>query len=52
MTLPEITLSQRLRLCDVVRPDGKIFIKSEWEPAAATWPAVSFSKRKRVPARA
>src|ERR1700741_3187798 len=34
-----------MRLCDLIKPDGKIFIKSEWEPASPTWPAVSFSKR-------
>ena len=34
-----------MRLRDLVKPDGKIFIKSEWEPASPTWPAVSFSKR-------
>jgi hypothetical protein len=34
-----------MQLRDLVKPDGKIFIKSEWEPASPTWPAVSFSKR-------
>jgi hypothetical protein len=34
-----------MQLRDLIKPDGKIFIKSEWEPASATWPAVSFSKR-------
>lgn len=32
-------------LRDLIKPDGKIFIKSEWQPADASWPAVSFSKR-------
>jgi hypothetical protein len=34
-----------MRLRDLIKPDGKIFIKSEWEPASASWSAVSFSKR-------
>jgi hypothetical protein len=34
-----------MRLRDLIKTDGKIFIKSEWEPASASWPAVSFSKR-------
>jgi hypothetical protein len=34
-----------MRLRDVVKPDGKVFLKSEWAPASESWPAVSYSKR-------
>jgi hypothetical protein len=34
-----------MELRDVIKPDGKVFLKSEWAPAASNWPAVSFSKR-------
>src|SRR5208282_3574215 len=34
-----------MRLRDAIKPDGKVFLKSEWAPASADWPAVSFSKR-------
>ncbi len=30
---------------DLVRPDSRVFLKSEWGPASEYWPAVSFSKR-------
>jgi hypothetical protein len=32
-------------LSDIVPPDGRIWLKSEWAPASDDWPAVSFSKR-------
>jgi hypothetical protein len=32
-------------LRDVVTPNGRIFLKSEWGPISDEWPAVSFSKR-------
>ena len=34
-----------MRLRDVIKPDGKVFLKSEWAPASSYWPAVSYSKR-------
>jgi hypothetical protein len=34
-----------MTLNDVVAPDGRIFLKSEWGPIGARWPALSFSKR-------
>jgi hypothetical protein len=34
-----------MRLRDLVKPDGKVFLKSEWAPASESWPAVSYSKR-------
>ena len=32
-------------LKDVIAPDGRIFLKSEWGDMSDEWPAVSFSKR-------
>jgi hypothetical protein len=32
-------------LKEVVSPESKFFLKSEWGPASDDWPAVSFSKR-------
>jgi hypothetical protein len=32
-------------LNEVIGKDGRIWVKSEWGPASADWPAVSFSKR-------
>src|ERR1035437_6477702 len=37
-----------MRLRDVVKPDGKVFLKSEWAPASESWPDVSYSKRTVV----
>ena len=34
-----------MRLRDLIKPDGKVFLKSEWAPASSYWPAVSYSKR-------
>jgi hypothetical protein len=34
-----------MRLRDLIKPDGKIFLKSEWGPAGSNWPAVAYSKR-------
>ncbi len=34
-----------MQLRDLIESDGKVFLKSEWGPAASAWPAVSFSKR-------
>src|SRR5580704_819913 len=34
-----------MRLRDLIKPDGKVFLKSEWAPASESWPAVSYSKR-------
>ena len=34
-----------LELRDVIAPDGRILLKSEWGPISDDWPAVSFSKR-------
>jgi hypothetical protein len=31
-------------LRDVIAPDGRIYLKSEWGPLSDLWPAVSFSK--------
>jgi hypothetical protein len=30
---------------DIVRPDTLLYAKSEWAPASALWPALSFSRR-------
>ena len=32
-------------LRDVLAPDGRIFLKSEWGAISDEWPAVSFSKK-------
>jgi hypothetical protein len=32
-------------LKDLVGPDGRVFVKSEWGPMSDHWPALSFSKR-------
>jgi hypothetical protein len=32
-------------LREVIAPDGRIFMKSEWGPISDDWPAVSFSKK-------
>lgn len=34
-----------MKLRDLIKAGGKVFLKSEWAPASASWPAVSFSKR-------
>jgi hypothetical protein len=34
-----------MKLRDLIKPDGRVFLKSEWAPASSDWPAVSFSKR-------
>lgn len=34
-----------MNLRDLIKSDGKVFLKSEWAPASSDWPAVSFSKR-------
>jgi hypothetical protein len=34
-----------MQLRDLIKPDGKIFLKSEWGPAGSNWPAVAYSKR-------
>jgi hypothetical protein len=34
-----------MKLRDLIKSDGKVFLKSEWAPASSYWPAVSFSKR-------
>jgi hypothetical protein len=34
-----------MHLKDIVTESGKLFLKSEWGPASADWPAVSFSKQ-------
>ncbi len=32
-------------LADLLKPDSRIFLKSEWGPVSMRWPALSFSKR-------
>ncbi len=32
-------------VADMMRPDGHVFLKSEWAPISDYWPAVSFTKR-------
>lgn len=34
-----------MQLRELIKPHGKVFLKSEWAPASSYWPAVSFSKR-------
>jgi len=34
-----------MQLRDLIKADGKVFLKSEWAPASESWPAVSYSKR-------
>ncbi|WP_210163500.1 hypothetical protein [Rhizobium leguminosarum] len=34
-----------MRVADMMRPDGHVFLKSEWAPISDYWPAVSFTKR-------
>ena len=34
-----------LRIQDVMKPDGRVFLKSEWGPIGDDWPCVSFTKK-------
>ena len=34
-----------MQVADMMRPDGRVFLKSEWAPISDLWPAVSFTKR-------
>jgi hypothetical protein len=33
-----------VKVHDIMAPDGKVFLKSEWGPIADRWPCVSFTK--------
>ena len=34
-----------MRIADMMRPEGHVFLKSEWAPISDYWPAVSFTNR-------
>lgn len=34
-----------MQVADLMAPDGKVFLKSEWAPIGDHWPCVSFTKR-------
>jgi hypothetical protein len=34
-----------VQIADMMAPDGKVFLKSEWAPISDYWPCVSFTKR-------
>lgn len=33
-----------MQVADMMRPDGRVFLKSEWGPISDYWPALSFSR--------
>lgn len=33
-----------MQVADLMRPDGRVFLKSKWAPISDHWPAVSFSR--------
>lgn len=34
-----------MKVVDLMRPDGRVFLKSEWGPIGDEWPCVSFTKK-------
>jgi hypothetical protein len=36
---------ENVRIRDLLRPESRVFLKSEWGPTSDYWPAFSFSKR-------
>ena len=34
-----------MRVSDMMKPDGRVFLKSEWGQISDDWPCVSFTKQ-------
>ena len=34
-----------MKVADLMKPDGRVFLKSEWAPISDDWPCVSFTKK-------
>ncbi len=41
----QIHSESAMRIADMMKPEGRVFLKSEWQPISDRWPCVSFTKR-------
>ena len=38
-------MADRMQVAEMMKPNGRVFLKSEWGQISSDWPCVSFTKR-------